>query len=287
MDKIIILGHENPDVDSIVSGYLLEKILIKKGDDVKFIIPDKVIGRDTLDICMRNGLEPSNFMVDFDLNDNSYKYILVDHHEREVGGEIVCIIDHHPTNKSFDIEHYYNKMISSTACFIAYENEDLLDKFDIKLACLATLVDTVSFHSTKGRDIDKEWVISMCNKYDFDYNELYKEGIYLTNLDNIDKASLNGLKKYCYNGNIVESSFIQIDNPNYYGNQINKMINILKNRVNDIKLDVFVFIVYDMTNFKTTYYLITKEDVKERVYDIYASRGNTIMPEIEKYFSEK
>ena len=25
--KYIILGHENPDVDSIVSGYLLEKIM--------------------------------------------------------------------------------------------------------------------------------------------------------------------------------------------------------------------------------------------------------------------
>jgi len=25
--------------------------------------------------------------------------------------------------------------------------------------------------------------------------------------------------------------------------------------------------------------------VKEKYYDVYASRGNTIMPEIEKYFS--
>lgn len=285
MDKIIILGHDNIDVDSIVSGYLLEKILIKKGYDVKFIIPDKVIGRDTLDICTRYGLEPSNFMLDFDLHDNNYKYILVDHHEREVGGEIVCIIDHHPTNKKFNIEHYYNKMISSTACFIAYENEDLLDKFDIKLACLATLIDTVSFHSTKGRDIDKEWVISMCDKYDFNYNELYKEGLYLTNLDNIDKASLNGLKKYCYNKNIIESSFIQIDNPIKHENEIIKIIEILKKRVINENLDAFVFIVCDMNEFKTTYYLITKDFIKERNYDFYASRGNTIMPEIEKYFS--
>ena len=66
MDKIIILGHENPDVDSIVSGYLLEKILIKKGYDAKFIIPDKNIDIDTMDICTRYGLEPSNYMLDFD-----------------------------------------------------------------------------------------------------------------------------------------------------------------------------------------------------------------------------
>ena len=43
MNKIIILGHENPDVDSIVSGYLLEKIMLNMGYDVKYIIPDKEI----------------------------------------------------------------------------------------------------------------------------------------------------------------------------------------------------------------------------------------------------
>lgn len=283
MDKIIILGHENIDVDSIVSGYLLEKILSKKGYDAKFVIPDKDISNDTMNICTKYGLEPSKFMMDFDLNSNC-KYILVDHHERDVGGEIICIIDHHPTSKVFNMEHYYNKMISSTACFIACENEELLDKFDIKLACLATLIDTVSFHSTKGREIDKEWVISMCDKYNLDYNKLYREGLYLTNLDSIDKASLNGLKRYCFNGKIIESSYIQIDCPISHNDEIIKMIDILKNRVDSEKLDAFVFIVYDMDDFKTTYYLITDDDVKEKYYDVYASRGNTIMPEIEKYF---
>ena len=65
MDKIIILGHENPDVDSIVSGYLLEKILSKKGYDAKFVIPDKFISNDTMNICIKYGLEPSKFMMDF------------------------------------------------------------------------------------------------------------------------------------------------------------------------------------------------------------------------------
>ena len=284
MDKIIILGHENPDVDSIVSGYLLEKILSKKGYDAKFVIPDKFISNDTMNICIKYGLNPSKFMVDFNLKSN-YKYILVDHHERDVGGEIICIIDHHPTSKVFNMKHYYNKMISSTACFIACENEELLDKFDIKLGCLATLIDTVSFHSTKGRDIDRKWVISMCDKYNLNYNELYREGLYLTNLDSIDKASLNGLKRYCFNGKIIESSYIQIDSPISHNDEIIKMIDILKNRVDSEKLDAFVFIVYDMDKFETTRYLITKDDIKEKNYDVYASRGNTIIPEIEKYFS--
>ena len=63
------------------------------------------------------------------------------------------------------------------------------------------------------------------------------------------------------------------------------MIDISKNRIDSEKLDAFVFIVYDMDDFKTTYYLITDDGVKEKYYDVYVSRGNTIMSEIEKYFS--
>ena len=66
MDKIIILGHENPDVDSIVSGYLLEKILNKKGYNCKFIIPDKIISNDTYELCIKYRIDPSKFMEELD-----------------------------------------------------------------------------------------------------------------------------------------------------------------------------------------------------------------------------
>lgn len=284
MDKIIILGHENPDVDSIVSGYLLEKILNKKGYNVEFVIPDKIIAKDTMGICMRNGLNPSKFMKNIDLEDKNTKYILVDHNERQLSGEIVCIIDHHPTKKEFNIEHYYNKEISSTACYICYGNEELLDRLDIKLAVLATLVDTASFHSTKGREEDKRWVIDLCNKYGFNYDELYREGLCLTSLDDIDNASSNGLKKYNFNGRFIESSYIQIENPLEKDDKIKEIISILKERLKREKLDAFVFIVYDMKEFETVYYLITDSNIETRYYDVYASRGNTIIPEIEKMF---
>ena len=53
--------------------------------------------------------------------------------------------------KEHNIEHYYNTNVSSTACFIAKKAEEFLDKKDLELAVLATMIDTVSFHSTKGR----------------------------------------------------------------------------------------------------------------------------------------
>ena len=282
MEKLIILGHENPDVDSIVSGYILEKILIKKGYSAEFIIPDKSINKDTLDICIKNGLNPISFIKNVNFEDKSIKYILVDHNQRDLAGEIVCIIDHHPANTQIKTKHYYNKKVSSTACFICQGNENLLDESSIKLAIIATLVDTASFHSTKGRAEDKAWVIGMCKKYNLDYNELAKEGLTLTPLDNIAVASLNGLKKYNFNGKKVESSYIQVEISQHTEDKIQQIIHTLKQYIWNNKLTAFVFIVHDMKRFETTYYLITENNITTKNYPRYTQRGDTIMPEVEK-----
>ena len=47
-------------------------------------------------------------------------------------------------------------------------------------------------------------------------------------------------------------------------------------------LDAFVFIVCDMKKFVTMYYLITESEIQSKYYDVYASRGDMIMPEVEE-----
>ena len=59
--EYVILGHQNPDVDSIVSGYLLEKYLNNHGYCSKFIIPDLKIDNENLIICRNYGLNPSDY----------------------------------------------------------------------------------------------------------------------------------------------------------------------------------------------------------------------------------
>lgn len=290
MDKIIILGHKNPDVDSIVSGYLLEKILKSLGINSEFVIPDKKIEQENLDICRANGLDPIKFQKKLDLEDQNAKYILVDHNERNVKGEIIAIIDHHPTDKKFNLKHYYNNNISATACYIcmAYEvlqtnKEKILDANDYKLAVLAAMVDTASFNSTKGRKEDKVWAENICKKYNLDYNNLYLQGLCLTNVDDLEQASLNGSKEYTYGTKKVESSYIQIENPTQVKDKINKIIDLLKLHIENKQLDAFVFIVHNMSKFETMYYLITKRGIIERYFTSYTSRGSTIMPEVKEF----
>lgn len=278
--KIIILGHECPDVDSIVSGYLLEKCLLKSGYEAKFYILDKEINKETLEILKKYNFDASYYQNNF-FEDEANAYFLVDHNERNINGEIIGIIDHHPTSKKIDIECYFNNPISSTALYICKENENLLNKEDIELAIVATMLDTCSFNSTKGRDEDKKWVINKCNELGLDYNELYKDGIYCTPIIDLNKSSLNGLKKYNYNGKKVESSYVHIDNYDSNKEKINQIIDILREYKNINDLVMFVFIVHDMEKLKTRVYKIGNT-IQEVKYDRYTSRGNDIMPSIEK-----
>lgn len=282
--KYVILGHENPDVDSIISGYLLEKIMLKKGYDVEFVIPDKEISVESENICNKYKLYVGDYQKD-NLEKNA-KYILVDHNKREVPGEIVGIIDHHPCD-NVSVEYSKIEKASSTACMIALECEKLLGKKDIELACLATFVDTVSFHSTKTRKSDINWINEMCTKYDFDYDKMYRDGLCLTDLKSVDEILFNGLKKYDFDGFYLHSSYIQVNEMKNTDNIIDEIMDKLKKYVLDNDINMYVFIVYDMSDFYTKVYKIEKDNVNIDEYFLYASRGNTIIPDIVKQIKTK
>lgn len=282
--KYIIVGHENPDVDSIISGYLLEKVMLKKGYDAEFIIPDKEVSKESEAICNKYNVYIGKYQKE--LNDDKAKYILVDHNKREVPGEIVAIIDHHPVT-GIDVEYSKIEEASSTSCMIALEFEKDLSKKDIELACLATFVDTASFHSTKTRKSDISWINEMCTKYEFDYDQMYRDGLCLTDLKNVDDILFNGLKKYEFDGYHLYSSYIQVNEISNVDNLIEEIIIKLKDFILDNDINMYVFIVYDMSSFYTRVYRIEKDEINIDEYNLYASRGNTIIPDIVKNVIKK
>ena len=146
MKKYIILGHENPDYDSIISGYILEKIMKRLNYDVEFIIPDEIIEEENIKLSNYVGINPTTFQKKLP-KDPKVKYILVDHHERELPGEIIAIIDHHPTDKDISCKYYKNEQACSTSCLIAKGNERWLSYDDLEAICLSAMVVTAGFHS--------------------------------------------------------------------------------------------------------------------------------------------
>lgn len=280
MDKYIILGHENPDNDSIVSGYLLESFMKRRGYDVEFIIPDEEISEENIMLANYCGIDPTKYQKPLP-QDPEIKYILVDHHERDVPGEIVSIIDHHPTlTKDIKCRHYYNYPACSTSCIIVREHERIFSLEDIKAACFSAMVDTAAFHSNKTVVRDFLWVKHMCSKFNFNYDEMLTMSMCPTDISDLEKAATNGLKKHDIAGHKISSSFLHLKQPAENQEEIDKMISYLKTYIQDEGYDLFAFIVHDITNFKSTLYKVREDSTEKVEYDEYTSRGTRIIPDL-------
>jgi inorganic pyrophosphatase/exopolyphosphatase len=291
MNEIIILGHENPDIDSIFSGILLERILKRNNIKAKFIIPDKNINIENIEISKKHNINIDTYKDDLD-NYKLNKVILVDHHERNINNEIIQIIDHHPVIDNKEKEklnniNYTNIKSCSTTCIIGKMYEEYLTKEDFILILVSALVDTASFHSNKTVDSDIEWLDKMCKNFNINIDDYYEEGLCLTKIDSIKEASLNGLKKHNINNLKVESSYIQIKNKYEHRELINKICEYLKEYLKRNNLDIFVFIVQDMESFKTAVYKIYKDTLELDLYDEYTSRGNNIIPYLKEELEKK
>ena len=96
----------------------------------------------------------------------------------------------------------------------------------------------------------------------------------------IEKASINGLKKHDLAGHKVASSFLHLPSPTANQEEINQMIEHLKTYIKDEGYDLFAFIIHDITNFKSTLYKIREDSIDTVQYDEYTSRRTRIIPEL-------
>ena len=279
--KITILGHQNPDVDSIISGVLLSEYLTFKGHDCSYVIPDTSVDEESAEIVSLFGIDCKKYQNN--IPDGS-DLILVDHHETTFDGKVLAVIDHHPTLKEFDYPVYINKKSSSTSKLIydivKGENETFLTKEFIRRVLVAMLVDTCSFKSSKTNPSDIPWTQDICKKLDLDFEELKKIGYCLTNLDNIHKASIHGFKQFKYDNKVVKTSYIQRDSFNQ--DKISQIVNILQEKVISEEIFMWMFLVTDIEAEKSLEYRIYSDKVELFKHDFIASRGSNIMPEIER-----
>ena len=281
MQKYIILGHENPDVDSIVSGYIYQNYLNRRNIDAEFVIPDEKIDEDTLEICRRFHLEPTKFQKPLEYDDQT-KFILVDHHNRKNIGEVSLTIDHHLDEHEPDTDNCINEPSSSTSCLIVQRNEPFYSIHEIELACMAAMVDTASFHSTKGNEWDLDWIQRMVEEKNLDYNKIYEAGLTVNDISNPEEVMLHGLKNHSIHGHEVQSSTIHVNGMKQNWNQINKILELLQKYMTSSELDYFLFIIHDMQKFESWVYTLDKNGFTRKKYDEYTSRGTTIIPELEE-----
>lgn len=282
--KIIILGHRNTDIDSIVSGTLLSLLMDYLGIHNEFIILDKNIDSFAMQLASKYGI-PINKKRKVLKNKNLF---LVDHIESYKGNNIVGIIDHHPKNIEEIREELIIDVKSSSCSKLVY---DLMVEYEypifekiIKWVVLSMYVDTCSFKSTKALKKDIAWSELMINRYNFNKQELYEEGLCVTDMSmGIEKVIKNGYKKFVFNKTIC-SSYIQINEQSFYPVPYIRAIQRKLAETGDYMWDFIVVNFYDDT---TLEYRVKEYEWCLIKYDKILVRSTDIIPNIKQKYNLK
>lgn len=287
-DEIVILGHENPDCDSIIAGILLAEVFKTQNINANFIIPDKIVDKETMNILTEFNIDVSEY---FGVVNENQKVFLVDHYKRE-GFNVIGAIDHHPNMEYINYEVcYINEKSNATAMIIYKYFKDIINEnlnSMINLIVLASVIDTNTYRSTKNVKDDEMLTEYLISKFSLNRELLYRAGDCLTDLTDVAEYAVHGKKEYIYNKNRVASSYVQISKElSTYNDKsfMEEAIRFLINEVKNSDLEMWVFIVSNLKKDSTIEIRITEDKVKIYEHNILLSRGNDIMPKIERLFS--
>ena len=157
---IYIIGHKNPDTDSVVSAIAYAKY---KGDGYVPAVSSE-INNETKFILEKFNVEKPILLESINSDDS---IILVDHNEtvqmKELikSEQIVEILDHHKVSVSFGAPIYITtKPYGSTASLVTerfLESNKEIDKTTASLLLSAILSDTIVFKSPTTTQKDKEF----------------------------------------------------------------------------------------------------------------------------------
>ena len=287
--EVSIIGHDNIDVDSFLSGILLEKLLKFMGINARFMILEPIKYDDTYSVLKKIGI---NNMHDYyyPYEDESRILFLVDHYETSHKGRVIGCIDHHPTIKDNDYEFSYVRNATS-AGFMVYElMKEAKYPFNLKdltFVVTSMMIDTVSFRSSKAIHAEVEEAKKIARQYPIGYLYLEKVCLCLTEIDqmSIEGITTNGQKQYTFNGNNVKSAYVQL-NRTPGREEVRAWINHIHKKVcNSTDLAMYVFLIFDTKLNYTDEYQIMRFHTKHVKHKGILSRGKDIMPLVEKRFT--
>jgi manganese-dependent inorganic pyrophosphatase len=307
MAEIIIIGHKNPDTDSIVAA-IAYAILKNKIDNKNNYIAARCgeINNETKAV-LKKALLNEPILIK---NISGKKVILVDHNEFTQAcdgiekAEILEVIDHHKINFSYSLPiHYHSEPIGSTSTIITkmfFEKNITIEK-NIALTLLAAILsDTVVFKSSTTTNEDYEIAKKLAEIAGVKNIEAFGIEIKKEKASIIGKAIeeiiLSDFKEYNFMKGKVGIGQIEIVDFKEIGERkeeiINEMEKIRKNKIFDLILlmatniilgDTELICVGDIEKVEMAFNTKVKENC------IYLknvmSRKKDIVPKIEKVFS--
>ena len=161
MTEIIVIGHKNPDTDSIVSAIAYARLKVELGEESYIAGRCGEPNEETKYVLKLANLSEPKLVEDV----SGKKVVLVDHNELSQActgienAEILEIVDHHKLNFSYPVPIYVlTEPLGSTATIITklYLREKVEIGKELALALLgAILSDTVELRSSTTTETDR------------------------------------------------------------------------------------------------------------------------------------
>lgn len=274
-EPLYIIGHKNPDVDSVVSTKILCNIFKSKGIVCcPCFLKDYVVDEYNLQMindCMSLDME----IIETNENDN---YLLVDHNDPTqsigFGKRIIWGIDHHQNSNILSnvvLGEYCSCSLFIYVFFKDYYNFSNEEKFMIYMASLA---DSLFFKGSRFSENDSNLLKEL--GFDLDSDMMFKKYFIPTDLSmGIDKIFLDISKSYRYKGIKFDSLVIKTYNENEH---------LKFDFIEEIKKrDNFLGIWIDFDKEISYAYFNFNGELKEFIYDFLASRASSVIPDVFRY----
>ena len=303
MEKILVIGHKNPDTDSICSSLAMANL------------QSKIRGEEVISCRLGEINEETKYALNYfkveapkliEKVDEGQEVILVDHNEftQSVEGiekaKILAVVDHHRINNFQTSEplFYYAQPVGCTATvlFELYKSNDVEIEPQIAGLMLSAIIsDTLLLKSPTTTDKDKKAVEELAKLANVDISkyglEMLKAG---TNLDKYTEEELINLdaktmEKEGIKYIIAQVNTVSIPDVLKRKEKIEQEIN---KEITSKGLSLFVFVITDIVNSNSTAIVLgDRTDAISKTYEIkdnlaqmpgVVSRKKQVLPLVEK-----
>lgn len=279
--RIVITGHDAPDVDSMAACVLMRRLLAHWGVPCEIVLSTRADAQSRR-VMPRFGVNPDDYLGETQDTD---ALVLVDHHQPLHAGRVIACIDHHPTD--FPPAYPYVQIGESGACaamVLALMEEAGVPaaREDRELAVTALYLDTIALRSTKIPPKEAAWGRAQAEALGLDMDFLMREGMRLRDMSApAAELCMLGKKRYDFGGRRVLSTYVQThDIP---PGKLEEMLGVLWEEIAREGASMWVFLVHDpVAGYSVEYDIMPDGGVSEYKYDVLASRGKDVMPRVER-----
>ena len=278
-ERIAVTGHDSPDADSIISAFMMQRLLKKFNIEasVRFgTRPDNVTLRDMSALGLING-------ISFDGFEGGERLLLVDHHKSFYQNRVIASVDHHTTPP--EPEGEVSLVVSASSCGrVIYDMALVCGVADgelERLAIYSVYLDTQSCRSPKYKQRDTEWLDRGIEKYSIDRAEIERMGFCLNeSAESAESLAMYGFKKYSFGEKPSFSSCIQIDaTDGAWEIRIAEILEFLKKKLCSESGVCWAFVVNMPIDTRSDIYFIDRGgNVEKLALDRLASRSRDVIP---------